>query len=120
MNKKWLKICSVLMLVTFVLPGCSSVQKASDFNGLSTPAGNAVHLNTTNIGVHLIFGTGSAVLGNATLEQTMRDFTKAAKAEGASKVRVVQSSRTALWFVFPPFSFIFTPVITNVAGDAIK
>ena len=71
------------------------------------------------IALHLLFGVGKPLAGNATLEKTVDDFTAAAKAVGAQKVRIVQSSKTALWFIFPPVSFFITPVISNVAGDAL-
>jgi len=104
-----------------LVSGCSSTAKATNFNGLSTPDGQAIaHLSTTNIALHALFGSAKPLAGNATLEKTVEDFTAQAKEEGASKVRIVQSSKTALWFIFPPVSFFVTPVISNVAGEAIK
>jgi hypothetical protein len=35
--------------------------------------------------------------GDATLEGTVRNFTKEAKEEGAARVRIVQSDETILW-----------------------
>ncbi len=107
-------------MVVLVFSGCSSTKAARNFNGLPTTEGNAVHLSTSNIALHPLFGTGAGVAGDASLEKTVSDFTEAAKAEGASKVRIVQSSRRAWWFVFPPVSFFITPVTSNVAGDAVK
>ena len=42
-----------------------------------------------------------------------------AKKMGKSRVRIVQSSETRLWWILPPFSLILTPAWTNVAGDAV-
>ena len=121
MNKTLLMYGSCLLAVMVLISGCGSTGKAANFNGLSTPDGKAIaHLSTTNIALHALFGSSTALAGDATLEKTMDDFTAQAKAEGASKVRIVQSSKKAMWYILPPFSFFVTPVITNVAGEAIE
>ena len=108
-------LCVSMLAVT----GCSTTTVAKDFNGLSTPAGAAEHLSTSNIAIHLLFGT-KPLWGDASLEKTVSDFTAQAKAQGANKVNIVQSNVTKLWFIFPPISFFVTPVFSNVAGDAVK
>lgn len=115
------KIISLALCVLFAasLIGCSSTTVAKDFNGLSTPAGTADHVSTSNIAIHSLFGM-NPLWGNASLEQTVSDFTAAAKNDGAAKVSIAQSSVTKWWFIFPPFSFFLTPVTSNVAGDAVK
>lgn len=110
----------VLILVLAVASGCSSTTVAKDWNGVGSPDGQALgHLSTSNMAVHLLFGK-KPTWGNASLEQTVSDFTAAAKAQGASKVRIVQSSQTKWWFLFFPFTLLVTPVTSNVAGDAIS
>ncbi len=119
MKKSFLS-CSALLLAIFILAtGCSMSSRATDFSGLSTPDGGASHISTSNIAIHGMFGS-KPLIGNASLEQTVADFTAKAKAAGATKVRIVQSKKTALWFIFPPISFFLTPVFSNVAGDAIQ
>ena len=54
------------------------------------------------------------------MEKTVADFTAAAKQQGATKVQIVQSSVTKYWWLLGPITIFFTPVITNVAGDAIS
>ena len=115
---KFMSLVLCLIIVASVT-GCSSTTVARDFNGLSTPAGSAEHLSTSNIAIHGLFGV-KPMWGNATLEKTVSDFTAAAKSNGASKVQIVQSNVTKLWFIFPPISFFVTPVFSNVAGDAVK
>jgi len=120
MNKKLMAIGSVLICAMFLVSGCGSTDKGTNFNDLPSPDGKVIaHLSTSNVALHLLFGSSSPLAGDATLEKTVADFTAAAKAEGASKVRIVQSKKTALWYIFPPVSFFVTPVITNVAGDAV-
>lgn len=98
--------------------GCSMTGKATEFNGLKDFQGKTVtHLNTTNIAIHLLFS--KPLIGDATLQKTVSDFTLQAKDGGAQQVRIVQSSKRSLWWLLPPITFIVQPVITNVAGDAI-
>lgn len=112
------KLLCLIVAVMF-LTGCSTTTIARDFSGVSTPDGKAIgHVSTNNVGLHLLMGK-KPLWGDASLEKTVTDFTLAARAENASKVRIVQSKRTAWWFLFFPFTLVFTPVTTNVAGDAI-
>ncbi len=106
-----------VMLLT-VAAGCSMTTEAKDFNGLTTPAGNATHMSTTNIAVHLLFT--KPVMGDATLPTTVSDYTAAAKAAGGAHTRIVQSNVTTYWWIFPPISFVIHPVVSNVAGDVMK
>jgi hypothetical protein len=111
--------CFVLALASgfIVMLGCSLTSKADNFNGLTGMDGKQVkHYGTTNYAIHVL-GVGP-IWGNATLQQTVSDFAKQAKAAGASAVRVVQSDTSTLWWVLPPISFVIHPVIGNVAGDA--
>jgi len=108
-----------LLLVLAMFSGCSTTTVAKDFNGMDTPAGKAVHVSTSNIALHLLMGQ-KALAGDASLEKTVADFTAEAKKEGASKVRIVQSSSNKLWYLFFPITLVFTPVLSNVAGDAIS
>lgn len=118
--KKFLMSGLALVIIIGNLSGCSSTRAAKNFNGLTTPDGNPnAHISTSNVGLHLFFG-GTPLVGDATLEQTVKDFTAQAKATGASKVRIVQSDVTRWWLIFPPISFLFTPVTSNVAGEAIQ
>lgn len=100
------------------LTGCASTKHAKDFSGLTTPDGDAYHLNTSKYALHVLFGI-FPLIGDASIEQTVADFTTAAKEDGASQVRIVHSDKFNWWFVFPPFTFLLTPVSTNVVGDAI-
>lgn len=111
-------LCLMIAAAVFV-SGCSSTKVANDFNGLSTPDGKVIsHLSTSNLALHLLVGK-KPLAGDASLQKTVADFTAAAKAEGAKEVRIVQSSSKAWWFLFFPITLVFTPVSSNVAGEAI-
>ena len=119
MKKTSLKPGALLLAVMLMATGCSSTQYAKNWNGVTSPDGKAIsHLSTSNVALHLFVGA-KPWIGDASLDKTVDDFTLAAKTEGASKVRIVQSSKTNWWFIFFPFSLLVTPVTSNVAGDAI-
>ena len=119
MERNFLKPASVLMSIMLFVTGCSSTKVAKDFNGLTSPDGQVIgHLSTNNVGLHLLIGK-KPLIGDASLEKTVADFTAAAKSQNATKVRIVQSSSRAWWFLFFPFTVFFTPVTSNVAGEAI-
>lgn len=120
MKHSTLTLSFLALAVAFAATGCSSTKTSSSWNGLGTPDGTPVaHVSTSNMALHFLFGR-DPIVGNASLDQTVNDYTAAVKATGASKTRIVQSSSRAWWFVFPPFSFFVTPVTSNVAGDAIQ
>ena len=111
----------LLMTVCVVLAavGCSWTNTAKDFGGLQDADGNAVtHVSTSKLAVHLLFK--EPVLGDATLEATGAAFADGVKDAGGARFRIVQSGTTTYWWVLPPVSFVIHPVLTNIAGDAIK
>lgn len=109
-----------LFLALAVLSGCSGTKYAKEFNGVDSPDGDVIaHLSTSNLALHLLVGK-KPLAGDASLEKTVSDFTAAAKSQGASKVRIVQSNVRAWWFIFFPFTLLITPVTSNVAGEAIE
>ena len=116
--KGMLKGFSSLLIGLVFLSGCASTQVAKNFNGLSTADGQPIaHLSTGHIALHVL--GKKPLLGDASLESTVADFTENAKSHNASKVNITSSSTLKLWFIFPPISIFITPVISNVSGDAL-
>lgn len=116
--KRVVTMSLTLACVIALCAACSMTRTATNFNGLSTPDGKPIaHLSTSNVALHLLMT--EPLVGDATLEGTVSDFTRAAKEEKATKVRIVQSNVFAWWFILPPISFVLTPVTSNVAGDAL-
>ena len=110
---------TMLVLVMGVAAGCSISSKATDFSGLKGLDGDKVtHINTRNYAIHLFIT--KPLWGDATLQNTVKNFTEEAKKTGASKVRIVQSDEWTMWYLLPPLTLIFTPVTVDVAGDAIQ
>jgi len=109
----------MLAVIVAVAAACTTTRKATNFNGLKTLEGKtATHINLTNYALNLLLFR--PLLGDASLQKTVSDFTLEAKVEGASEVRIVQSRSSMLWYMMIPISLVVTPVITNVAGDAMK
>jgi hypothetical protein len=109
----------LLMIALVLCASCSWTASATNFNGLSTPGGKPIaHVSQSNLAIHLLLS--KPLLGDASLAKTVDDFTAAAKGMNASKVNIVQSKVTTWWFILPPFSFVLTPVSSNVAGDALQ
>jgi hypothetical protein len=112
------RILAVVLVGALIFAsGCTLTSTADQFNGLTDMQGEKVmHQNTTNIALHLLFR--EPLVHDASLQATVDDFTSEAKANGASHVRIVQSSKCTYWWILPPISFIVHPVVANVAGDA--
>ncbi len=109
---------TMLVLVMGVAAGCSISSTASDLRGIKGMDGDKLtHINTRNYAIHLFMT--KPLWGDATLNTTVQSFADEAKKHGATKVRIVQSDENTMWYLIPVLGFIFTPVATNVAGDAL-
>ena len=109
---------TMLVLVMGVAAGCSISSTASDLRGIKGMDGDKLtHINTRNYAIHLFMT--KPLWGDATLNTTVQSFADEAKKAGATKVRIVQSDENTMWYLIPILGFIFTPVATNVAGDAL-
>jgi hypothetical protein len=109
---------TILVLIMGVAAGCSISSTASDLRGIKGMDGDKLtHINTRNYAIHLFMT--KPLWGDATLNTTVQSFADEAKRHGATKVRIVQSDEATMWYLIPILGFIFTPVATNVAGDAL-
>jgi hypothetical protein len=109
---------TMLVLIMGVAAGCSISSTASDLRGIKGMDGDKLtHINTRNYAIHLFMT--KPLWGDATLNKTVQSFADEAKKHGATKVRIVQSDENTMWYLIPVLGFIFTPVATNVAGDAL-
>lgn len=107
-------------LVVLLLPlatGCTFLSKCTDYNGLPGQHGKPVEFySAVAVGMNLVFIL--PIVGDPTPAATLSALTAKVKDDGGSNVRVVSSGTTYLWYVYFPFSLIFTPVITSVSADA--
>ena len=109
---------TMLVLIMGVAAGCSISSTATDLRGIKGVDGDKLtHINTRNYAIHLFMT--KPLWGDATLNTTVQNFADEAKKHGATKVRIVQSDENTMWYLIPVLGFIFTPIATNVAGDAL-
>ena len=109
---------AMLVCAMGVAAGCSITDTASDLRGIKGVDGDKLtHINTRNYAINLFMS--KPLIGDASLNATVQNFADEAKKVGATKVRIVQSDETVLWWFPPVLGFIFTPVASNVAGDAL-
>ena len=109
---------AMFVLIMGAAAGCSISNVASDPRGVKGVDGDHLtHINTRNYAINLFMS--KPILGDATLNATVQSFADEAKKVGATKVRIVQSDTSVMWYLIPGLGFIFTPVYTNVAGDAL-
>jgi hypothetical protein len=114
-----MRILTLVWLLLIPLSACTLSSTASDFHGLRD-VDNSIptHINSTHYALQLFVVV--PFIGDASLKTAVAEFTREAKELGATRVRIVQSDTTRLWWIFPPLSFIFTPSWTNVAGDVLR
>ena len=109
---------AMLVCVMGVAAGCTITDTAGDLRGIKGIDGDKLtHINTRSYAINLFME--KPILGDATLNATVQSFADEAKKVGATKVRIVQSDTSVMWYFPPILGFILTPVYTNVAGDAL-
>lgn len=109
---------AMLVFVMGVGAGCTITDTAADLRGIKGVDGDKLmHINTRNYAVNLFMTT--PMWGDASLNTTVQAFADEAKKNGATKVRIVQSDESVMWYFPPLLGFIFTPVYSSVAGDAM-
>ena len=109
---------AMLVFVMGVGAGCSITDTAGDLRGIKGIDGDKLtHINTRNYAINLFMV--KPIWGDASLNATVQSFADEAKKVGATKVRIVQSDESVMWYFPPLLGIIFTPVHANVAGDAL-
>ena len=107
---------SALSPVLLLLPSCVLHTHATDHSGIPGVRGEPVEYQvTTSYALHLLFVFG--LLGDASTETTVTEFTAEASARGATRSDIQQVSSSTLWYIFPPISFFVHPVVTEVQGS---
>jgi hypothetical protein len=109
---------AMLVFVMGVGAGCTISDTAGDLRGIRGVDGDKLtHINTRNYAINLFMT--KPIVGDASLNATVQSFAEEAKKAGATKVRIVQSDESVMWYFPPLLGFIFTPVYSSVAGDAL-
>lgn len=111
-------LCLCLAVLTVIAPGCLShaIAIPSDHNDMKgATSDSTMHVNTYSFALH--FAMSSPLWGDATLPYVVKRNTAEHAAANAKRVHIVQSSVYRYWWILPPFSFLLTPVSTNVASN---
>jgi hypothetical protein len=104
---------AALVLLAFT-PACTLHDTSTRWNGRVGIGGKQIFVKTsTNIGFNL--GIVLPVLGNITTDRMIDAATAEIARDGSNHLRVIQTTSENYWYGFPPFTWIVTPVITEVA-----
>ncbi|MFK7740156.1 MAG: hypothetical protein AB8H80_07515 [Planctomycetota bacterium] len=110
-----LRTFSLLALIC-AAGACSFHSTATHWNGLRDADGKPIFVKaTTNVGLNLLVIL--PILGNTTLETMVDETTAEIAKEGGSRVRVIQSGSENYWYGWSPFTWIITPIVTDVAFE---
>jgi hypothetical protein len=107
-----------LFLFLFLI-NCSTTEQTRLFNQTITNQGKPKYYQTTtNFGIHFFIGVSpiSKSTGNASFESTLDSYTNEAKKAKCNKVNIFHKETTRLWYILPPLTIIFTPIITELIG----
>jgi hypothetical protein len=94
--------------------GCTFYSTATHWNGRLGDDGKPIFVKTsTNVGMNLLIIL--PVLGNTSIDEMLDVTTREVAKYDSNHVRVIETASENYWHGFPPFTWIFTPVITNVS-----
>ncbi|TGN17986.1 hypothetical protein [Leptospira idonii] len=106
-------------LCLFLFLSCALSEKATRFNGMPTPDGKPDHYQkTTTFGLNLLIIY--PLRRNAEFAESLESFSEAVKKNKGSKFRIIQKESTKWAFLLPPFTFILTPVVTELVGEVYE
>lgn len=95
---------------------CSFHSTATRWNGLRDADGKPVYVKTTtNIGFNLLVLL--PLVGNSSIDAMLDETSEEIAEEGGSRIRVIQSGAENYWYGWSPFTWIITPIVTDVAVE---
>ncbi|MFT4843912.1 MAG: hypothetical protein ACI8UD_003646 [Planctomycetota bacterium] len=107
-----LRWASIALL--FLSTSCAFHSTATHWNGLSDADGKPVFVKTTtNIGFNLLVIV--PLFGNTSIDSMLDETTAEIAQEGGDRVRVIQSGTENYWYGWSPFTWIITPIVTDIA-----
>lgn len=107
-----LRWASIALL--FLSTSCAFHSTATHWNGLRDADGKPVFVKaTTNIGFNLLVIV--PLFGNTSLDSMLDETTAEIAGEGGDRVRVIQSGTENYWYGWSPFTWIITPIVTDIA-----
>ncbi|MCA8977444.1 MAG: hypothetical protein KDC98_22165 [Planctomycetes bacterium] len=111
-----MRIRSLLLPLLTLPSACSFHSVATHWNGRVGADGYPIYIRTvTNIGMNMAVVV--PVLGNTSIDEMVREATDPIAEKNSDHVRVIETSSENYWYGFPPFTWIITPVITNLSVE---
>lgn len=110
------KFYILVALILFLTQCSSSTENIRKVHGVASVNGDRVHYQTTSITAIHWFGF-YPLYNDATIPNTVSTFMKEAAGKKAKKVSIIQRDETKWYLLYPPFSFIITPVTSEVFGE---
>jgi hypothetical protein len=96
-----MRLLTLVWLRLIPLSACTLSSMASDFHGLRDDDNSIpTHINSTHYALQLFVVV--PFIGDASLKTAVAEFTREAKELGATRVRIVQSDTTRLWWISLP------------------
>lgn len=103
-----------VLAATAVLSSCAFHTTATQWHGLVGVDGKPIFVKgTTNVGINLLILL--PLFGNVTIDTMLEETAGEIAKSGSNGIRVIQTNAEVYWYGFPPFTWIVTPVVTNVA-----
>ena len=111
-----MRLFAQALTLSLLATSCAFHSTASEWNGRVGPDGEPVYVkSSTSIGLNLFILL--KIIGGTNTPGLIDEVTKEIAVEGGDHVRMVESSTENYWYGFPPFTWIFTPVISTVTAE---
>lgn len=93
---------------------CTFHSTATHWNGRVGTSGKPVFVkSSTNVAFNLAIVL--PFLGRTSMDEMIDGTSNSIAENGGDKVRLVETGSENYWYGFPPFTWVFTPVITEIA-----
>lgn len=110
------KVWAFFIGFVFLLSGCAFQSTAKNWHGLMGDDGKPTYYKKTRkVALNLFIAIPFA--GNIDVDGMVEELTGKIAEEKGNNVRIVQGTSENYWYGFPPFTWIFTPVITTVTAE---
>lgn len=111
-----LRLLTLAAAATLALSGCAFHSTAKDWNGLVGADGKPKYYrSTTKFGLNLL--TFVPLVGNTDMPEMVDELTESIANDQGNQVRIVQGGADSYAYVFPPFTWILTPIKYEVAAE---
>jgi len=106
-----------LLIVGGVSGGCTSTTIYDFDERLRTIDGDPFHyMTSSSFGVHFLMEP-LPLFGDGTMDRALGEFEDSALELRGYNIRIAETETTTYWWILPPITFLFPPVLSKVYGD---